>query len=249
MIRISQLRKTYVMGTVEVHALRGVDLSVESGEFIAIMGASGSGKSTLLHLLGCLDQPSGGTYELGGTAVQTLEDRELSRVRNERIGIVFQAFNLILQHNVLENVELPLIYKGVEKEERRERSLALLQRVGLADKVLHRPEELSGGEMQRVAIARALAADPLLLLADEPTGNLDSKTSAGIMDLFCELHAAGTTILMVTHDDETAQHAQRMIVLRDGLIFRDATRRGTNGQGSFWSPKSAPRSPWTGSPS
>jgi putative ABC transport system ATP-binding protein len=224
LIRISQLRKTYVMGTVEVHALRGVDLSVESGEFIAIMGASGSG------------QPSGGTYELGGTAVQTLEDRELSRVRNERIGIVFQAFNLILQHNVLENVELPLIYKGVEKEERRERSLALLQRVGLADKVLHRPEELSGGEMQRVAIARALAADPLLLLADEPTGNLDSKTSAGIMDLFCELHAAGTT-------------AQRMIVLRDGLIFRDATRRGTNGQGSFWSPKSAPRSPWTGSPS
>jgi putative ABC transport system ATP-binding protein len=214
------------MGSVEVHALRGVDLEVERGEFIAIMGASGSGKSTLLHLLGCLDHPSGGAYQLGGTAVETLDDRELSRLRNERIGFVFQSFNLIPQHSVLENVELPLIYKGVGKHERKERSLELLERVGLADRLDHTPLELSGGQIQRVAIARALAADPLLILADEPTGNLDTKTGEEIMRLFGDLHAAGTTILMVTHNDEVAAYAQRVIELRDGLIFRDTSSNG-----------------------
>jgi putative ABC transport system ATP-binding protein len=231
LIRTSQLRKTYVMGSVEVHALQGVDFTVERGEFVAIMGSSGSGKSTMLHLLGCLDQPTSGRYELGGTPVETLDDKELSRLRNERIGIVFQSFNLILQHDAVENVELPLIYKGVPKDERRERAIALLQRVGLGDKIRHRPQELSGGEMQRVAVARALAADPLLVLADEPTGNLDSRNSTEIMELFRELHAAGTTILMVTHDEETAVYAQRVIEMKDGLIFRDTADHRGDGHG------------------
>ncbi len=210
------------MGPVEVHALRGVGLGVAHGEFVAIMGPSGSGKSTLLHLLGCLDRPSEGWYRLDGMAVDALGDAELSRLRNKKIGFVFQGFNLILQHTVLENVELPLIYGGVEKRVRRERSLDILHQVGLGEKVSHRPTELSGGEAQRVAVARALAVRPLLLLADEPTGNLDSQTGKGIMELFESLNRGGTTILMVTHNRDVAAHATRIIEMRDGGILADS---------------------------
>ncbi len=221
LIQVSGLQKTYHMGPTEVHALRGVDLDVAQGAFMAIMGASGSGKSTLLHLLGCLDRPSQGWYRLDGTAVEALSDSELSQLRNERIGFVFQAFHLIPQHNVLENVELPLIYQGVEKTSRRERSLELLHQVGLGEKIRHRPTELSGGEKQRVAIARALVVEPLLLLADEPTGNLDSQTGAEIMKLFTDLNQCGTTIIMVTHSHEVASHTHRVIAMRDGQIVSD----------------------------
>lgn len=224
MIEVRDLRKTYRTGAVEVHALRGVDLDVVAGEFVALMGPSGSGKSTLLHLLGCLDRPSEGSYRLDGIPVASLGDTELSRLRNKRIGFVFQAFNLIAQHTVLENVELPLVYGGVGRDLRRERSLVLLRRVGLGDRVQHRPTELSGGEVQRVAIARALAGEPLLLLADEPTGNLDSQTGHGIMALFAELHRAGTTILMVTHNRDVAGHADRIIEMGDGKIINQSDR-------------------------
>jgi len=221
LIHADDLKKTYRMGATEVHALRGVGLEVAHGEFVALMGPSGSGKSTLLHLLGCLDRPSDGRYQLDGLAVESLSDTELSRLRNKRIGFIFQAFNLIPQHNTLENVELPLIYGGVEKRMRREKSLEILHQVGLGDKVHHRPTELSGGEAQRVAIARALAIEPLLLLADEPTGNLDSHTGEGILSLFVELNRRGTTIVMVTHNEAVAAYAGRMVEMRDGLINRD----------------------------
>ena len=222
LIRAVGLKKTYLIGSTEVHALRGVDLQVGQEEFVAIMGASGSGKSTLLHLLGCLDRPSEGWYQLDGMAVESLSDAELSKLRNERIGFVFQSFNLIPQHNVLENVELPLVYKGVGRAPRRERSLEILYQVGLAEKIRHRPTELSGGEKQRVAIARALAVEPPLLLADEPTGNLDSQTGEGIMQLFADLHRRGTTIVMVTHSREVASYTERVIEMRDGQIIIDA---------------------------
>jgi len=222
LIRAHDLRKTYRLGPTEVHALRGVDLEVAQREFVAIMGASGSGKSTLLHLLGCLDRPSAGAYRLDGTAVESLSDAELSRLRNQRIGFVFQAFNLILQHNVLENVELPLIYGGIGRTIRHKRSLEILQQVGLGKKIHHRPTELSGGEVQRVAVARALAVEPLLLLADEPTGNLDTQTGEGIMKLFADLNYRGTTILMVTHNRDIAAYADRLIEMRDGRIVSDS---------------------------
>ena len=221
LIQTGDLAKTYNMGPTDVHALRGVTLAVEHGEFVAIMGASGSGKSTLLHLLGCLDRPSHGWYFLDGMEVESLDDGGLSRLRNRRIGFVFQTFNLIAQHNILENVELPMVYAGWDRRIRRERSLMLLSQVGLGDKPHHRPTELSGGQIQRVAIARALAVDPLLLLADEPTGNLDSETGEAIMRLFVELNERGATVIVVTHSRDVASHAKRMIEMRDGLVVRD----------------------------
>lgn len=221
LIEARQLQKTYFMGETEVHALQDVALDVTHGEFSAIMGPSGSGKSTLLHLLGCLDQPTHGWYRLDGIAVESLDDTELSRLRNQKIGFVFQAFNLILQHNVLENVELPLVYGGVSKIARRERSLRILEQVGLHRKIHHKPTELSGGEVQRVAIARALVIEPLILFADEPTGNLDSQTGVEIMKLFTDLNRRGTTIVVVTHSREVASYASRLIEMRDGRIVRD----------------------------
>jgi putative ABC transport system ATP-binding protein len=227
LIRARSLRKAYRMSATEVEALRGVDLDVARQEFVALMGASGSGKSTLMHLLGCLDRPTAGQYWLDGAAVDSLGDRELSRIRNQQIGFVFQAFNLIPQHTVLENVELPLVYAGVARDLRRERCLQLLHDVGLAHRIQHRPVELSGGETQRVAIARALAAQPPLLLADEPTGNLDSQTGQGIMELFTHLSRGGTTIVFVTHNPDVAQYADRIITMRDGTIVGDARGAAT----------------------
>ena len=211
------------MDATQAHALREVSLEVRAGEFAAIMGASGSGKSTLMHLLGCLDRPTGGSYHLDGVAVDTLDDAGLSVLRNQKIGFVFQSFNLILQNNVLENVELPMVYRGVPKEIRRERSLKILKLVGLGHRVLHRPTELSGGEVQRVAVARALAFEPPLVLADEPTGNLDSATGVDIMNLFVDLNKRGTTIILVTHSAEVAEYADRLIEMKDGKILRDSS--------------------------
>ncbi|HLC20856.1 MAG TPA: ABC transporter ATP-binding protein, partial [Candidatus Methylomirabilis sp.] len=218
LIRADDLTKIYRMGPMEVRALRGVNLEVAHKEFVAIMGHSGSGKSTLLHLLGGLDRPTAGKYLLDGMEVESLRDSDLSRLRAKRIGFVFQAFNLIPQHNVLENIELPLIYGGVERRIRHESSLEILHQVGLGDKLYHRPTELSGGEAQRAAIARALVIRPLLLLADEPTGNLDSTTGEGIMKLFADLNRQGTTILVVTHNPVVAGYADRIIEMRDGEI-------------------------------
>ena len=223
LIRAQSLSKTYHMDATQAHALREVSLEVQAGEFTAIMGASGSGKSTLMHLLGCLDRPTSGSYHLDGVAVDTLDDAELSMLRNQKIGFVFQSFNLILQNNVLENVELPMVYRGVPKEIRRERSLKILKLVGLGHRVLHRPTELSGGEVQRVAVARALAFEPPLVLADEPTGNLDSATGVDIMNLFVDLNKRGTTIILVTHSAEVAEYADRLIEMKDGKILRDSS--------------------------
>jgi putative ABC transport system ATP-binding protein len=225
-IRIEGVRKTYKMGDNVVHALRGVDLVAERGEMISIMGASGSGKSTLMNVLGCLDTPTGGEYWLNGQEVSRLSDDELARVRNREIGFVFQTFNLLPRATALHNVELPLVYAGLRARERRERAAAALARVGLEHRMEHRPSELSGGQRQRVAIARALVNVPSILLADEPTGNLDSVTSEEIMRVFADLHAGGQTVIMVTHEPDIAARAERVVVLRDGRVESDRLARG-----------------------
>jgi putative ABC transport system ATP-binding protein len=222
LIDLADVYKIYDMGAEKVHALNGIDLRMDRGEYVAIMGASGSGKSTLMNLLGCLDTPSSGSYRLNGVAVEELDDSQLAAIRNQEIGFVFQTFNLLPRTDALHNVELPLIYAGVPRRDRRERASRALERVGLADRMHHNPNELSGGQRQRVAIARALVNDPSLLLADEPTGNLDSATSVEIMELFDQLHAGGNTVVLVTHEAEIAQHAWRRINLRDGKVLSDA---------------------------
>lgn len=220
-IRIKQLRKVYDLGRAEVIALAGVDLHVGRNEYVAIMGPSGSGKSTLMNIIGCLDTPSDGSYELAGKAVADMDDNALARVRNREIGFVFQSFNLLPRTSILRNVELPLVYSGLPRGERMERARIALEKVGLADRVEHQPNELSGGQRQRVAIARALVNEPSILLADEPTGNLDSTTGQEILALFEDLYRQGHTILMVTHEDDVARHARRCVRLRDGLIESD----------------------------
>lgn len=220
-IQIEDLTRVYQMGNTEVRALDGVTFDVQENEYIAIMGPSGSGKSTLMNLIGCLDTPTSGTYILNGQDVSELEDAELAEVRNREIGFVFQTFNLLPRTDCLSNVELPLIYAGIKTAERRERAAHTLQRVGLGDRIDHKPNELSGGQRQRVAIARALVNNPSILLADEPTGNLDTKTGEEIMMLFEELYRMGNTILLVTHENEIADHARRIIRLRDGVIEVD----------------------------
>lgn len=221
-IKTVGLSRNYVLGTETVHALREVTLVIERNEYVAIMGPSGSGKSTLMNLIGCLDTPSAGEYWLNGVLVSGMSDKELARVRNREIGFIFQTFNLLSRASALKNVELPLLYGGVPAEERRERAREALTRVQLEERMQHRPNELSGGQRQRVAIARALVTRPALLLADEPTGNLDSKTGEDILALFEALHAEGQTILVVTHEPDVAARAQRRIVLRDGVVSSDA---------------------------
>ena len=221
LIETRDLWKTYRLGTERIHALREVSVQIERGEYVAIMGPSGSGKSTLMNLIGCLDTPSRGSYLLNGHQVGTLDDDELARIRNEEIGFVFQTFNLLPRATALHNVELPLVYAGVVGPARRARALAALDGVELADRVSHRPNELSGGQRQRVAIARALVNNPSILLADEPTGNLDSKTGLEIMRLFARLHAKGNTIILITHESDVASHAHREIHLHDGRVEQD----------------------------
>jgi putative ABC transport system ATP-binding protein len=223
-IRTEDLTRSFEMGSTTVHALRGVSLVVKRGEYVAIMGPSGSGKSTLMNLIGCLDTPTSGEYWLEGDPVSKLEQDELARIRNKGIGFVFQTFNLLPRASALRNVELPLIYAGVPVAERRARAADALQSVDLGDRMDHRPNQLSGGQRQRVSIARALVTKPALLLADEPTGNLDSKTSNEIMALFGELHRGGNTILVVTHERDIAEHAHRIVTIRDGVIASDEVR-------------------------
>jgi putative ABC transport system ATP-binding protein len=224
LIETRDLWKTYVMGGEEIHALRGVSIEIERGEYLAIMGPSGSGKSTLMNLIGCLDTPSKGSYLLNGKEVASMNDDELARIRNEEIGFVFQTFNLLPRATALHNVELPLVYAGVSGKARQDRAKLALEKVELTSRSSHRPNELSGGQRQRVAIARALVNDPSILLADEPTGNLDSKTGNEIMGLFARLHEGGNTIILVTHEPEIAAYAHRVINIRDGQVEKDAKR-------------------------
>src|ERR1700690_2926609 len=223
LIQLEKISRRYQMGTETVHALRDVSLKIQRGEYVAIMGPSGSGKSTLMNLIGCLDTPSTGHYGLNGASISEMNDNQLAEIRNREIGFVFQTFNLLARSNALHNVELPLIYAGVAAEERRHLALEALAQVGLADRVHHKPNELSGGQRQRVAVARALVNKPSILLADEPTGNLDSRTGEQIMALFDELSRKGNTIIVVTHEEDIAKHARRIIRIRDGLVASDET--------------------------
>jgi putative ABC transport system ATP-binding protein len=218
LISLSNIRKTYVLGAQTVHALKKIDLDIQRGEYVALMGPSGSGKSTLMNVIGCLDTPSQGEYWLNDKEVSKMSDVDLSKVRNDEIGFVFQTFNLLTRLTALENVALPLVYAGIPLKERNERAAETLNKVGLGDRFHHKPNELSGGQRQRVAVARALINNPSLLLADEPTGNLDTQTSHEIMALFEEIHAAGNTIVLVTHEEDIAKHAKKIVRLRDGLI-------------------------------
>ncbi len=224
LIETVDLWKSYQMGEEQIHALRGVSIQIDRGEYVAIMGPSGSGKSTLMNLIGCLDTPSKGSYLLNGKQVSQMDDNELARIRNEEIGFVFQTFNLLPRATALRNVELPLVYAGVSAKEREQRAKSALDKVELSTRMSHRPNELSGGQRQRVAIARALVNNPSILLADEPTGNLDSKTGIEIMEVFERLHAAGNTIVLVTHEPEVAAYAHRAIHIRDGQVEQDVKR-------------------------
>jgi putative ABC transport system ATP-binding protein len=226
MLAMAGVRKTYATGAVSVDALRGIDLAVYAGDYVAIMGPSGSGKSTLMHIIGCLDVPTAGRYELDGIDVSSMSEKQLAEVRNRKIGFVFQSFNLLPSLTAQRNVELPLVYAGVPAAERRERALAALTKVGLAERVNHRPGELSGGQQQRVSVARALVTDPALVLADEPTGNLDSHSTAEILDLFGELNDTGRTIVMITHEADVAARAKRIVHIYDGLLRSDPISAG-----------------------
>lgn len=218
-LQLEGVSKTYAAGALEVHALRGIDLQVPQGDYLAVMGPSGSGKSTLMHILGCLDTPSAGTYRLGGVDVSDMDEQDLAEVRNRRIGFVFQQFNLLPSMAAWRNVELPLVYAGVGRAERRRRAIEALCRVGLSDRVDHRPNELSGGQQQRVSVARALVTDPDLILADEPTGNLDSRSTLDVLDLFRDLHDHGRTIVLITHEHDVGEQAARRVLIRDGRLF------------------------------
>lgn len=221
LISITEIGKTYRIGSEEIHALRSITLHIEKGEFVALMGPSGSGKSTLMNILGCLDSPTNGEYILNGHKVSAMTDNELAEIRNKEIGFVFQTFNLLPRATALDNVALPLVYAGLRLDERNEKALKTLQDVGLGDRVMHKPNELSGGQRQRVAVARALVNNPSIILADEPTGNLDTKTSIEIMALLEEIHRQGNTIILVTHEEDIAKHAHRIVRMRDGLIELD----------------------------
>ena len=224
MLEIKKIKKIYQMGKVKVEALRGVSFYIDKGEFVAIMGPSGSGKSTLMHIIGCLDQPTEGSFIIGGKDVSKLNDDRLAEIRNKKIGFVFQQFNLLSRTSILHNVEIPLIYAGLKTKQRGGLAKKALESVGLGDRAKHKPNEISGGEKQRAAIARALVNDPLIILADEPTGNLDTKTGEEIMKIFYKLHQQGHTVIMVTHEAEVARHARRIIHLRDGLIEKDEVK-------------------------
>ncbi|KAA2240467.1 ABC transporter ATP-binding protein [Chitinophaga agrisoli] len=220
-IHLEHIRKSYFIGRNELPVLKGISLDINKNEYVALMGPSGSGKSTLMNMLGCLDSPTSGKYILSGHDVSKMEDNELARVRNQEIGFVFQQFNLMPRLSALENVAVPLIYAGISKKEREERAMEVIKKVGLGDRYKHKPNELSGGQCQRVAIARALVNTPSLILADEPTGNLDTKTSVEIMEIFGQIHSSGNTVVLVTHEEDIADHARRIVRLRDGLIETD----------------------------